>query len=121
MHISEQSRTYKNPETGQLILPLHIKNVFFLNISHMAEMPVDTKLEYITNRLNKTELKSSVPMPGKAVGNNVRLLCNIPVTIKRMKWDPEGFIPNIMHLRILLDNQVADKAQIIMLCACFSP
>lgn len=53
--------------------------------SYGREMPVDTKLEYIRNRLNKTELKSSIPMPGKVVGNNVRLLCNIPVTIKRMK------------------------------------
>lgn len=70
--------------------------------SYGRDMPVDTKLEYIRNKLNETELKSSVPMPGKAVGNNVRLSCNTPDTIKRMKWGPVG-------------------TQIIMLCACFSP
>lgn len=117
MHISEQIRIYNKPETGQLTLPLHRKKKhlsdFFL---YGREMPVGTKLEYITNRLNKTELKSSVPMPGKAVGNNVRLLCNIPVTIKRMKWDPVGFIPNKRHLRLLLDNQVADKTNNNVVC-----
>lgn len=89
--------------------------------SYGREMPVDTKLEYTINRLNKTELKSSVPMAGKTVGNNVRLLCNIPVTIKIMKCDPAGFIPNIRHVGVLLDNEVADQTHIMMLCACCSP
>lgn len=53
-------------------------------------------------------------MAGKAIGNNVKLLCNISVAIKRMKWDPAGFIPNIRDLRILPDNQVVDKTQIII-------
>lgn len=61
-------------------------------------MPVDTKLECTRNRLYKTELKICCTNVRKSSGKQ-RLLCNIPVTIKRMKWDPGGFITNKRYRR----------------------